>query len=143
MLYRLILINFGIISGGFISGALAADQLSLQETTPITHYTATSSSASSVPEIMLPDDQKQWQQTVLDYYAPILADDTVTQKLRELLQFTMPTHGNFNPINIDRRREAIQTTYKILSRLARTTDPITEQCTYLDKLMERHKKYLP
>lgn len=137
MIYCLILINFF-----FISGALATKYPTYQEKKIITHHTEISTSVPVVPEITLPDDQKQWQQAVLNYYSPVLADNDVSQKLTELLPLMIPEDEKFPPSNIKNIIENIKSNYVILRLLNIMDDPKNEQIIYLEKIICTYKKYL-
>lgn len=95
---------------------------------------------SSTPKttIQLPQDQTQWQDYTMSYLKPVLLSQEAEEKLKGLLEFTMPTHGNFDPINVERRQQTLISTHQKLSGMNEA-----DQIKFLVQLHERHKSYIP
>lgn len=88
--------------------------------------------------IQLPQDQTQWQDYTMSYLKPVLLSEEAEEKLKGLLEFTMPTHGIFDPIDVERRQQTLISTYQKLQGMNKD-----DQIEFLVKLHQRHKSYIP
>lgn len=92
---------------------------------------------ASDADFTLPIDKTQWQKAATDYMQPVLSTPEIEKQWSELLNLTMPTHGNFDPIKPERRAQTI-----IQSRLLMEDKTDGERLSYLTGLMARHKHYI-
>lgn len=88
-------------------------------------------------KFQLPDDLSQWQQATSAYMADVITTSELVEKWQQLLDFTMPTTGEFNPINKTRREATIISSHDRFLKMNEI-----ERLTFLTNLMERHKIYV-
>ncbi len=87
--------------------------------------------------VTLPTDLTQWNDATFNFLKPVMASPAVEEKVRELLDFTMPKHGQFDPIDVKRREQTLAMTYDKLVGKSES-----DQISMFVGLLERHKKYL-
>lgn len=113
-----------------LSSSLYASQVHEEQSpdNPITHASV---------RLVLPDDQKLWHKTTMDFFAPILKP--AAQKAFEaLLTMTMPKSGVFDPINKQRRETTATSSFVKLQSMGTEK----EQVDYILGLKNRHAKYV-
>lgn len=96
-----------------------------------------SSQAIQAPDITLPEDKKLWNKMVMDYLSPVLIGAIAKSNLQTLLDFTMPTHGDFDPLNVERRTTTLKLTHQKLTGMEEEA-----QIQYISDLHIRHVGYL-
>lgn len=89
------------------------------------------------PIFKLPEDLTQWQLAASTYMEPLLETNELRSLWKQLLDLTMPSSGEFDPIDVPRREATIILSYNKMKDL-----PNESRKIYLEGLLSRHHHYV-
>lgn len=97
------------------------------------------SDAPKSPTFTLPNELTQWQTVTNAFMAPVLKTQALKETWQELVDLTMPLHGNFDPIHKERREKTI-----IYSFVKMSTLNEDDSLVFLKGVYKRHQEvYVP
>lgn len=91
------------------------------------------------PIFTLPSDLTQWQTVTSKFMEPVLTTQALKEIWQELVDLTMPQHGNFDPIHKERREKTIVFSFTKMSSLNEE-----DSLVFLKGIYKRHQEvYVP